>query len=307
MTGASQRQLETIDTREATLAWLRRGAVELAIASSVAPECARAARAFRALSVHLSRPPRVAILGESNTGKSTLANHLAQNALLPTSVFQSTRLAKLLRYADRLFVEAHMDDHTAELRSDVLPQLSKVRYLEIGLPLHRLRDFELIDMPAVDAADAAETAELLERLKPDLLVFCSAGVQAWKESERQHWRALKGTARGGGLLVLTHMDLLAPQDRQSVFERVKQLAGAQFAAIACVGLVEESVADTQDADAPKPVDLAVGAAPDGGTGSLGLSLILDFARQVERRRISRIRRIAQWIAGRSRRSLDHRD
>src|SRR5262245_32589969 len=48
----------------------------------------------------LARAPRVAILGEVNSGKTSIADLLLGAGLLPTSVVANTQVPVLIRYAD---------------------------------------------------------------------------------------------------------------------------------------------------------------------------------------------------------------
>ncbi len=48
----------------------------------------------------LARPPRVVILGEVNSGKTSVADLLLGVGLLPSSVVANTRLPVLIRYAE---------------------------------------------------------------------------------------------------------------------------------------------------------------------------------------------------------------
>ena len=57
------------------------------------------ARALGRVARVASRPLRLAILGESNSGKSSLANLLAGEATLPALPVANTMLPTLLRYA----------------------------------------------------------------------------------------------------------------------------------------------------------------------------------------------------------------
>jgi len=63
------------------------------------PSLNPAIRAVRKLALRVNRPARVAILGETNAGKSCLANALIGDETMPTLATANTRLPTLLRYA----------------------------------------------------------------------------------------------------------------------------------------------------------------------------------------------------------------
>src|SRR5215831_15492170 len=75
---------------------LRRAAASYPFLETSAHALERIARAA-------CRPLRLAILGESNSGKSSLANLLTGEATLPALPVANTRLPTLLRYAPAAF------------------------------------------------------------------------------------------------------------------------------------------------------------------------------------------------------------
>ncbi|MEO1650975.1 MAG: hypothetical protein AAFR60_08355 [Pseudomonadota bacterium] len=187
----------------------------------------------------LARPARIAIAGEANTGKSMLANRLAQNDLLPASVVQSTRVAKLLSYRPAPTVRAHwsdgrsseLDDHQSLARSDASPPL----YVEVGLPLPALRNFELIDMPAFGTTEMQSLLGVMGTLKPHVTIFCTSATQAWKESERAAWQSVPSTHRKIGVLAVTYVDLLDVNEIASLQVRVLDATAGLFDKVVYLG------------------------------------------------------------------------
>src|SRR5262249_1666529 len=64
---------------------------ELAAKATSLPPIKGVVRALRSARAILRRPLRVGILGESNAGKSTLANLILGNAVIPTLQLANTR------------------------------------------------------------------------------------------------------------------------------------------------------------------------------------------------------------------------
>ena len=187
-------------------------------------------RALQRTAKAVTRPLRVAILGESNSGKSTLANLFAGGMTLPALPAANTRLPTLLRYAPspsatalypggRRFVLSAADDVPA----------GGILRLEVGLPSEVLRQVEIIDFPGsanpllpVNPADV--------RLHgADAAIWTTVATQAWRESERSAWLTLPQRLRSLGLLAITHCDLVpSADDFQRLRARLETVARAQF-------------------------------------------------------------------------------
>ena len=100
-------------------------------------------RAFRRIARAANRPLRIGILGEANSGKSSLANLLVGVQTLPAPPVANTRLPVLLKYApapsavgvlesgERITLSAG-EDHP------------EIKYLEVGLPSDILRSVEIL-------------------------------------------------------------------------------------------------------------------------------------------------------------------
>ena len=92
----------------------------------------------------LLKPYRIAIMGEFNTGKSSLANLLIGNAMLPTRAVSNTRVPTLIRHSDEPHVLAvHEDGRTIPLGEDDKPELDTIIRFDVGLPVDRLRVIEI--------------------------------------------------------------------------------------------------------------------------------------------------------------------
>jgi hypothetical protein len=294
MSPRSEGNLAIVEDRSATLAWLQRAEIELAGAGAIYAPCAEAARSYRALARHLEPPPTIAIAGETNTGKSTLANALAQNELLPTSIFQATRIAKVLSHSDTASITAHATDGTAVPvpLDGASPTGKPLSHLEIGLPLERLKRIRIVDLPAVDLIEPDQIATLLRALRVDLTLYCTVATQAWKESERQAWQYLMNHRRRRGILVVTHADLIIESERRAVASRLRPLTSDLFDGMTFAG---------QGAGALTRTGETAESAPLSGDP---LAVILTQVDVVDRRRARRVRDVARWISKRSRKAID---
>jgi hypothetical protein len=190
--------------------------------------------------LRLKRPLRVAVLGEINSGKSSLSNLLAGIESLPTAVVSNTRIPTLLYYARAPEIWAADESGKRErVRSDRrMPQQSMFR-IEVGLPSLRLRAMQILDLPGLsDPRSGASTVDLTLH-HVDAALWCTMSTQAWKESERTAWNVLPARLHGRGLLVSTHRDLLQdPSDRRKLLARLRHEAGTSFRSIVLLSTLE---------------------------------------------------------------------
>ncbi len=195
----------------------------------------------------LRRPPRVVILGENNSGKTSVADLLLGQGLLPTSVVSNTHVPVLISYGEKAAVFGVDQDDTRiridGMDGDFLTDLS-YRALQISLPIDHLRSFQILDTPP----SASPTAFVGEA---DLVVWCTVATRAWTESERAAWFALPQRASRNAILVATHKDGLETEDdMRRVMARLKSLTNGQFRDVILVdaeNVGERGEAETEEA------------------------------------------------------------
>ncbi len=180
----------------------------------------------------LGRKPRVVILGEFNSGKTTLANVLARTSALPTSVLSNTRQATVIQSdgdaPDRLL--APMKVMAAGARTT--PTLVTPADLEHATTTARgplLAACTIIDTAGI--ADPSFTDPATARLASfaDIAIWCSPATQCWKASERAAWDSFATRPRWRNLLVVAGADMLrGPDDRNRVLTRLETDTGRRF-------------------------------------------------------------------------------
>jgi hypothetical protein len=179
----------------------------------------------------LAQPPRVAIMGEVNSGKTSVADLLLGAGVLPSSVVVNTHVPVLIRYADELTLDAVTQQGRRRLSDDSLDELPsglQLKRIEIGMPSERLSTFEILDTPGGYAPGGGQ---------PDAQIFiwCTVATRAWTESERAHWTQLPRRCRHNGLLVATHKDALAHTgDVEKVEQRLRTATATMFRDMAFV-------------------------------------------------------------------------
>jgi hypothetical protein len=173
----------------------------------------------------LDRPLRVTIVGEYNSGKTSVADLLIGDRLLPTSVVSNTHVPVLVTYADQPAIYGVTDTDTrvrVDGGDDDTPTDLSFRALQIALPIERLKTYQILDTPptAIPAAFVAEA---------DIVIWCTVATRAWTESERAAWAALPQRSWRNALLVATHKDgLQSEEEILSVTERLRSLTAGMF-------------------------------------------------------------------------------
>lgn len=219
------------------------------------------ADALARLQALVSTPPRVILVGESNVGKTSIANLLLDQPVLPDSVVTNTRRPVLLHQSANIGVVGVGLHGRVDLISGQadIEEVGGVERLEVGLPSARLVKFDLLDTPGITAAEELGPLDLRTS---DLLLWCTMATQAWKASERGLWLSLPARHHRHAILVVTHRDALRrEEDLRKVAGRLAIETEGCFRAIVFI-----------DA-APGGDDLAAQAQP--GSGILELDRRID--------------------------------
>lgn len=181
----------------------------------------------------LSKPPRLLLLGEFNSGKSLLANLLIGESIVPTSIAPNSRFPIRFHYAARSTLGAVVAGRTQQdFAWSKLDQLSRLplERIDVGLPIERLRKFEVVDTPGINSPLCE--GESYERRLPfaHLPIWATAASRAWRESERRAWLRTRKIHWAPSILVVTQTDLLSgPKDVACVLERLAAETSGLFA------------------------------------------------------------------------------
>jgi Dynamin family len=199
-----------------------------------------AIRALRRIEARLARPLRLALVGEFNSGKSSMANLLARAETLPTAVVSNTRIPTLLCYAQEPGIWAvDVRGRRESLRADQRALPRSIFRLEVGLPEERLRAVQILDLPGIADPRSSGPSMGAEMHNVHALLWCTVSTQAWKESERTAWRNLPAWLRARGLLVATHADLLHDhRDADKLLQRLRGEGGALFRDVVLVSTLD---------------------------------------------------------------------
>ena len=194
---------------------------------------------LRRLEEVLSRPIRVVILGEYNSGKTSVADVLIGDGLLPTSVVSNTKLPVLITYAETPAlhgVDAGGGLVRIDSRGDDALVDASYQALRVALPLERLRGFQILDTPSMVKPDTFVQDS-------DIVIWCTVATRAWTETERATWSALPKRCRRNALLVVTNRHALNGGDEEAhVTERLRAVTHGLFREVVLIEAASDRAA-----------------------------------------------------------------
>ena len=171
------------------------------------------------------RPLRVVILGEYNSGKTSVADLLIGDGLLPTSVVSNTQVPVLITHAEKpALYGVDKDDTLIRIDSDDDDVLIDIPYraIQVALPLERLKGYQILDTPSMVGPETFVA-------DADIVIWCTVATRAWTETERSTWSALPQRCRRNALLVVTHKHALNGEEEAGhVTERLRSLTDGLF-------------------------------------------------------------------------------
>jgi hypothetical protein len=232
----------------------------------------------------LRRPLRIAILGEYNSGKSSVTDLILGKGVLPTSVVANTGVPVLVSYAEKPALFG-MDNNGVQIRidgneDDALTDLG-YRAVEIRLPLPWLQNHQLLDTPAtqtpaVFAADA------------DIVIWCTVATRAWTESDRNLWSTVPSRCHKHALLVATHKDCFYSEDDcAQVLRRLTSVSRGLFRDVLLISAADPEAEDTETSDTAETLETDAASV----RAAIETSALL-----VRERRLVKARRITRRLA-----------
>jgi hypothetical protein len=202
----------------------------------------------------LSRPLRLAILGEPGSGKTSLINFLLDSPVLPLTPLGGARSPILLRYAAEFSAVAvtgpsgatrltsramertakpftapdtaskivyqspsrakTQEQHPAA-KADAQSHARGPSYVDVGAPSLALRELEFLEVPCT-SEDLLGSGRAVRLLRTaDAAIWCTVAPQAWKETERRGWSRRSSRFRGRAILAVTFRDALATREEEA--------------------------------------------------------------------------------------------
>lgn len=198
----------------------------------------------------LTRKPRIAIMGEFSSGKSTLCNVLMGAKPLLEKVTATQLPPVWLSYGPDDAYTMGLDGHAydLDLAELELVSLETTEHIRIFMKSDILRYCDLIDMPGI--SDPSMSSEVWERMAhlADAVLWCTHATQAWRQSESGVWSTFPQEMRQNSLLLVTRFDkIVGASDRAKVIKRVKQETEGLFAEVYPVSLLQAMRAGNDEA------------------------------------------------------------
>ncbi len=198
----------------------------------------------------LTRKPRIAIMGEFSSGKSTLCNVLMGAKPLLEKVTATQLPPVWLSYGPDDAYTMGLDGHAYDLDLAELEQVSleTTEHIRIFMKSDILRYTDLIDMPGI--SDPSMSSEVWERMAhlADAVLWCTHATQAWRQSESGVCSTFPQEMRQNSLLLVTRFDKIVGEiDRAKVLKRVKQETDGLFADVYPVSLLQAMRAGEDEA------------------------------------------------------------
>ena len=189
----------------------------------------------------LTRKPRIAIMGEFSSGKSTLCNVLMGARPLLEKVTATQLPPVWLSYGPDDAYTMGLDGHAYDLDLRELEHVSleTTEHIRIFMKSDILRYCDLIDMPGI--SDPSMSSEVWERMAhlADAVLWCTHATQAWRQSEAGVWANFPQEMRQNSLLLVTRFDkIVGESDRAKVIKRVVQETEGLFAEVFPVSLLQ---------------------------------------------------------------------
>ena len=189
----------------------------------------------------LTRKPRIAIMGEFSSGKSTLCNVLMGARPLLEKVTATQLPPVWLSYGPDDAYTMGLDGHAYDLDLAELERVSleTTEHIRIFMKSDILRYCDLIDMPGI--SDPSMSSEVWERMAhlADAVMWCTHATQAWRQSESGVWSSFPKEMQHNSILLVTRFDkIVGESDRAKVVKRVRQETEGQFAEVFPVSLLQ---------------------------------------------------------------------
>jgi hypothetical protein len=167
--------------------------------------------------------PRIALMGEFSSGKSTLLNLLIGEALLPTKVTATELPPVWFSHGEPQAWWEGRDGRRHELDFGSFQGVPmSARCVRVFTPSPMLERCDIIDTPGISDPNLEEDSWRFAVGQANFMLWCTSATQAWRETERSTWISLPERLRANSVMVVTRSDKLGPGDREKVKRRLSR-------------------------------------------------------------------------------------
>lgn len=228
----------------------------------------------------LRRPLRLVVLGEYNSGKTSVTGLILGKGLLPVNVLSNTGIPVHIGHGaepalygiDQNGISIRIDGADDDPLTDLAYQAIDIRLPLPWLQTHQILDTPATMTPALYAADA------------DIVLWCTVATRAWTESERNLWSAMPPRVQKNAILVATHKDsFYSDEDCDQVLRRLHDMTAGLFRRVVLVSASASASPNTFDAPDGTPDDTqALHTAIESAAGSIRARRFAKAQRIVQR-------------------------
>lgn len=186
------------------------------------------------------RKPKVAVLGEFSSGKSTLANVLLGRVSSPVRV-TATQVPPIWYThgeGDPVLVDSDGTETEINLAEVASVPVEGTQYVRVFLEAPILQRLDFIDMPG--SSDPNMSPDIWNAILPqaDAVIWCTPATQAWRQSEAAIWDEIDPEVQERSILLVTRIDkVLSDADRARLMKRMRRETTGTFRDIFAVDLL----------------------------------------------------------------------
>lgn len=185
--------------------------------------------ALQRLAAWSARKPRIALMGEFSSGKSTLLNLLIGEDFLPTRVTATELPPVWFSHGAPRAYWVDRQDRRHPIGFGAWGGIPRsARYIRIFAPAAYLERCDVIDTPGISDPNLEDESWRFPVGQADFILWCTPATQAWRETERSTWASLPERLRAQSLLVVTRADKIDLFDREKVARRLSRESAGLF-------------------------------------------------------------------------------
>jgi GTPase SAR1 family protein len=222
--------------------------------------------------------PKIAVLGEFSSGKSTLSNVLLGRVSSPVRVTATQVPPIWYTHGDGNPIVVDSDGQETEISIDEVASVpvEGTQFVRVFIEAPILQRLDFIDMPG--SSDPNMSPDIWNAILPqaDAVIWCTPATQAWRQSEAAIWEEVDPDVQERSVLLVTRIDkVLSDTDRARLMKRIRRETTGTFRDIFAVDLMSATSDLEGDAAAVGAGTQAVQAAIEALLGAFGQGAATD--------------------------------